>query len=61
MAFVAYHFPWERDTILDMPHRERARWCEEISRINDRLNDQGGDPDEGMVLEQSVEDAFEEW
>jgi hypothetical protein len=24
-----------------MPHWERKRWCEEISRINDDINDDG--------------------
>ncbi|WP_135534611.1 MULTISPECIES: DUF6760 family protein [Halostella] len=39
VAFVAYHFGWDRDDVLTMPHRERQRWCEEISQINDRMND----------------------
>ena len=39
VAFVAYHFGWAHDTVLDLPHWERRRWCEEISRINERMND----------------------
>lgn len=42
VAFVAYHFNWAHDDVLELPHWERARWCEEISRINDRRNDDGG-------------------
>lgn len=38
-AFIAYHFHWSCDEILQMEHRERHRWCEEISRINKRLNE----------------------
>lgn len=39
-AFVAYHFGWDPETVLDLPHRERERWCEEISRINERINEE---------------------
>jgi hypothetical protein len=28
---------------MSMEHRERRRWCEEISRINRNLNDDGGE------------------
>ena len=34
VAFVAYHFGWDHRDVLEMPHWERRRWCEEISRIN---------------------------
>lgn len=39
VAFVAYHFHWSHEEILNMPHWERQRWCAEISRINDRINE----------------------
>ena len=42
VAFVAYHFGWDHETVLTMPHWERQRWCAEISRINERVNE-GGD------------------
>jgi len=38
VAFVAYHFNWSHDRVLSLPHRERQRWCEQISRINERMN-----------------------
>lgn len=38
VAFIAYYFHWTHDEILSLPHWERKRWCEEISRINDDLN-----------------------
>ncbi|WP_169735477.1 DUF6760 family protein [Actinokineospora inagensis] len=41
VAYVAYHFHWPREEILDLPHDERARWVREISRINTRINDGG--------------------
>lgn len=38
-AFVAYHFDWDPESVLDLPHRERKRWCAEISAINERVNE----------------------
>jgi hypothetical protein len=38
VAFIAYHFHWPFDEIINMEHKERNRWCEEISRINKRLS-----------------------
>lgn len=40
IAFVAYHFNWSHDELMAMPHLERQRWCEEISRINERINEE---------------------
>lgn len=42
MAYVAYHFHWTRDEILDLPHRERHRWVTEISKINKKINRSAG-------------------
>jgi hypothetical protein len=38
VAFIAYHFHWSYEEIMNMEHRERQRWVEEISRINRELN-----------------------
>lgn len=45
VAFVAYYFGWDREEVLGMSHWERKRWCEEISTINERLNE-GSRPSE---------------
>ncbi len=37
VAFVAYHFHWSSEEVLDMPHWERREWCEQISRINRKI------------------------
>ena len=37
VAYVAYHFHWSLDSLLDLEHRERERYVEEIGRINDRV------------------------
>lgn len=39
IAYIAYHFNWDHEEILEMPHWERRRWCEEISRINETMNE----------------------
>jgi hypothetical protein len=38
VAYVAYHFHWSLDSILDMEHADRARYVEEIGRINTRIS-----------------------
>ncbi|NOU71172.1 hypothetical protein GC098_06980 [Paenibacillus sp. LMG 31458] len=40
-GFIAYYFHWTHDEIMSMEHRERRTWCEEISRINRNLNEDG--------------------
>lgn len=37
VAYVAFHFHWELDAILDLEHPQRARFVDEIARINQRL------------------------
>ena len=71
VAFVAYHFGWGHEDVLELPHWERHRWCEEISKINERMNDGNppsqqtqddhtgsilDDDGEGTVLRNSLED-----
>lgn len=68
VAFVAYHFGWSHAEVLELPHWERHRWCEEISTINERMNgddglSQGGsqsgsllEGNDGTVLQNSLED-----
>ena len=41
VAYVAYHFHWSLDEILDMEHPLRQRFVEEIGRINRRLSTEG--------------------
>ena len=38
VAYVAYHFHWSLESILDLEHRERLRYVEEIGRINTRIS-----------------------
>jgi hypothetical protein len=36
VAYVAYHFHWSREEILDLEHPERRRFVEEIAALNTR-------------------------
>ena len=38
VAVIAYHFHWSREECMSMPQRERARWLEEIGRINREIS-----------------------
>jgi hypothetical protein len=38
VAFIAFHFHWSLDEIMNLEHNDRQRWCEEISKINKRLS-----------------------
>ena len=48
MAFIAFHFHWDRRELMDLEHAERRRWCREISMINRRLDGTPPDPFEGL-------------
>jgi hypothetical protein len=39
VAFIAYHFHWSYEEVMNLEHHERRRWCEEISRINKKVNE----------------------
>ncbi len=34
VAFIAYYLHWSHDDIMELSNRERTRWCQEISKIN---------------------------
>jgi hypothetical protein len=37
VSYVAYHFHWSLEEILDLEHPVRRRFAEEIGRINRRM------------------------
>lgn len=39
VAYIAYHFHWHLDVILEMEHEERHIWLKEIARINREINE----------------------
>ncbi|MEO8938429.1 MAG: DUF6760 family protein [Burkholderiaceae bacterium] len=38
IAYIAFHFHWPYEEIMNLDHFERARWVHEIVRIVNRLN-----------------------
>ena len=40
VAYVAYHFHWGLDEVLDLEHPDRLKFIDEIARINRRLSEE---------------------
>ena len=38
MSFLGYYLHWSLDDLMKMEHRERRRWCQEVSAINRKLS-----------------------
>ena len=38
VAYVAYHFHWSLEEILDLEHPVRTRFTQEIAKINRRMS-----------------------
>lgn len=38
VAFIAAGLGWHHDEIMSMTHSERARWVQQVNRINTRRN-----------------------
>ena len=38
VAFLAYHFHWSRETMLDVTHKERHQWVRKMLGINEKMN-----------------------
>lgn len=43
IAYLAYYLHWPRDVLMRMEHDERRRWLVEVSRLNQRLNEESAD------------------
>jgi hypothetical protein len=41
VAYIAYHFHWTMEDILNLVHRQRHEWVKQIANINRRLNEAG--------------------
>jgi hypothetical protein len=41
VAYVAYHFHWALEDILDLEHPTRTRYVNEIAQINTRMSEGG--------------------
>ena len=38
VSFIGYYFHWREEEILSLPRPDSRRYCEEINRINRKLN-----------------------
>jgi len=38
ISYLAYHFHWPIDDLLDLEHPERRRYAAEIGRINTKIS-----------------------
>lgn len=38
MAFLAYYLHWSHKQVMALDHKERRRWCSEVSKINKKLS-----------------------
>lgn len=38
IAYVAYHFHWRLDDILDLEHADRLEYVNQIAGLNTRIN-----------------------
>lgn len=38
LSFISYYFHWDLDTVIGLPHLEREKFCQEISKINREAN-----------------------
>jgi len=43
VAYLAYYLHWPPDVLMEMEHDERRRWLGEVSRLNQRLNEEAAD------------------
>ncbi|MCX4549385.1 hypothetical protein OG204_19970 [Streptomyces sp. NBC_01387] len=41
IAYVAYHFHWSLENILDLEHRDRRRYTQEIASLVNRAAAEG--------------------
>ena len=42
VAFVAYHFHWPREEVLNLEHAERRTWVQQISSIHRKMSEGAG-------------------
>lgn len=40
ISFVAYYFHWDYETVMQMDHHTRRRFCAEISEIHKKISNQ---------------------
>lgn len=41
-AFLAYYMHWSNEEIMSLSHMDRVKWCQEVSKINTKINAASG-------------------
>ena len=41
-AFLGYYMHWSNEEIMSMAHMDRVKWCQEVSKINTKINAASG-------------------
>ncbi len=39
VAYIAYHFHWPLQAVLELEHADRQAWVEQIAALNQRINE----------------------
>ena len=47
---MAYYLHWAKDDIMNLEHKERIRFCEEVSKINAKMN-AAGEPEKKNIFD----------
>ena len=50
VAYIAYHFHWPYNELMNLSHIERRQWMQEIVKINERLNASNSDENESSYV-----------
>lgn len=50
-AFLAYYTHWSNDEIMRLPHIDRIKWCNEISKINSKINAASGNHERKNIFD----------
>lgn len=37
VAFLAYYLHWDHETLMELEHKERQKWCQEVSQLNKKI------------------------
>lgn len=44
ISFLAYYFHWSHNEITHLTHRDRIKFCGEVSKINTKMNGERNKP-----------------
>lgn len=48
---MAYYTHWSNGEIMQLSHMDRIKWCEEISKINSKINAASGQEEKKNIFD----------